>query len=255
MSLHCDQLSQSWTDFRVRSDWEARTALIRHYSYLVKVTVSRLCAGRRSSIPMEDFLQVGVLALIRAVDRFEPSHEVKFETYAVVLIRVSVLELMRNEDWVPRSTREKLRTLNRAQVALEAELLRAPTDAEISERTGFSEAELGSLRALYAQSLVVRLDDFIPGDGGSTFGELVEDDSQNPRRQIEGRVIRTALAECLEKLEHREREVLRLHYFDCLTFSEIGKVIGVSESRSHQIHTRAIARLRESFLAQISVPA
>jgi RNA polymerase sigma factor for flagellar operon FliA len=140
-------------------------------------------------------------------------------------------------------------------VALEGELLRAPTDVEISERTGFSEAELGSLRALYAQSLVVRLDDFVPGDGGATFGELVEDDSQNPRRQIEGRVIRTALAECLEKLEHREREVLRLHYFDCLTFSEIGKVIGVSESRSHQIHTRALARLRESFLTQISVPA
>jgi len=256
--LSTDQLKRAWVDFKVYKKPEARVELINHYSYLVKITSGRLVTSLPGGLDREDLIGAGVIGLIKSVDQFDPTRDVKFETYAIALIRGAILEMLRDEDWVPRSIREKLKALDRATTALETTLGRPATEAEIAEHMGLTAIEVGELLVRMGRTNVYSLDDILTtsdGDDHIHFVELIVDEAANTGGEIEGREIRRLLAMGVDKLPDRERLVVALYYFEGLTFKEIGKVLGVSESRVYQLHTQAMNRLRHFMSQEGGVPA
>lgn len=252
MPLSPEQLKKYWVDFKVYKSPDARVELINHYSYLVKITSGRLVTSLPGGLDREDLIGAGVIGLIKAVDQFDPTRDVKFETYAIALIRGAILEMLRDEDWVPRSIREKLKALDRAIMALETRLGRPASEQEVAEAMGVTVGEVGELMSRMGRTNVYSLDDFLTtsdGDDHIHFVELIVDENANTTGEIEGREIRRIMAAGVDKLPERERLVVALYYFEGLTFKEIGKVLGVSESRVYQLHTQAMTRLR-AFMKQ-----
>ena len=257
MPLSPEQLQRSWVDFKVYKQPEARSDLINHYSYLVKITAGRLVTSLPGGLDREDLIGSGVVGLIKSVDQFDPTRDVKFETYAIALIRGAILEMLRDEDWVPRSIREKLKALDRTTMSLETRFGRPPTDHEIAETMGISTGEVSELQVRMGRTNVYSLDDILTtgdADDHIHFVELIVDEDSNPAGEIEGREIRRILTAGVDRLPERERLVVALYYFEGLTFKEIGKVLGVSESRVYQLHTQAMNRLRNFMHEEGGVP-
>ncbi len=252
MPLSPETLRRSWTEFKVYKSPDARVELINHYSYLVKITAGRLVTSLPGGLDREDLIGAGVIGLIKSVDQFDPTRDVKFETYAIALIRGAILEMLRDEDWVPRSIREKLKALDRTLMALETKLGRPATEHEVAETMGVSAQEVSELMVRMGRTNVYSLDDILGGSDGDDhihFIELIEDESANTSGEVEGKELRRLLGQGVDRLPERERLVVALYYFEGLTFKEIGKVLGVSESRVYQLHTQAMTRMR-AFMRQ-----
>lgn len=248
MALSVDQLKRAWIDFKVYKDPSARVGLIDHYSYLVKITAGRLVANIPNGLEKEDLVGAGVVGLVKSVDQYDPTREVKFETYAIALIRGAILEMLREEDWVPRSVRDKLKALERAQNSLETEHGRPPTVREVADHLKLGEGDVRELMTRLARTSIYSLDDIlVSSDGGERayFIEMIEDQRDNPEEETAGRHLRRLLSSGVDGLPERERLVVSLYYYEGLTFKEIGKVIGVSESRIYQLHANAMQKLKD----------
>lgn len=253
MSLSPEQLSKTWTAFKADKDPEARLEIINHYSYLVKITAGRLVTSLPGGLDRDDLVSAGVIGLIKSVDQFDHTREVKFETYAIALIRGAILEMLRDEDWVPRSIRERLKALDRTTLQLETRLGRPASDVEIAEEMGISVQEVNELMVRMGRTNVYSLDDILgttDNDDHIHFVELIVDHGANTSHEVETREIRGVLASGVDRLPDRERLVVALYYFEGLTFKEIGRVLGVSESRVYQLHTQAMNRLRHHMKAE-----
>lgn len=249
MALTPDQLQRTWIEYKVYKTPQARVELINHYSYLVKITAGRLVTSIPGGLDRDDLVSAGVIGLIKSVDQYDPTRDVKFETYAIALIRGAILEMLRDEDWVPRSIRDKLKALDRAQTKLETEFGRPASTRELSDYLQSSEQEVGELLVRMGRTNVYSLDDIVGGGGGEGddhihFVEMIVDEEANPGSEVEGKELRRILAAGVDRLPERERLVVALYYFEGLTFKEIGKVLTVSESRVYQLHTQAMGRLR-----------
>ena len=256
MPLTPEQLSRAWREFKVEGHPTARVELINHYSYLVKITAGRLVTSLPGGLDREDLVGAGVIGLIKSVDQFDPSRDVKFETYAIALVRGAILEMLRDEDWVPRSIREKLKQLDRANSALETKLGSPPDDGQLAEFMGITVGEVNELQVRAGRTTVYSLDDILgssEGDDTMSYIDLIEDENSNPSGEVEGKEIRRILSAGVDKLPDRERLVVALYYFEGLTFKEIGRVLGVSESRVYQLHTQAMNRLRNFMRAEGAV--
>ncbi len=256
MLLSPENLKNAWADFSVYRKPLARADLIQHYAYLVKVTMGRLAASLPGGLEREDLISAGAVGLIKAVDQYDITRAVKFETYAIALIRGSVLEMLREEDWVPRSIREKLRALDRTVALLEVELGRPPSPHQIAERMGISEQQVSELMVRTTRTSVHSLEDVIgSGDDGIKLVDLVVDEGNNTDKEIQGRELRRILVDGTDRLPDREKLVVALYYHRGLTFREIGQVLGVSEPRAHHLHSQAMTRLRSHMIHQgISQP-
>ena len=258
MPLSPEQLNRAWVDFKVYKNPEGRAELINHYSYLVKITAGRLVTSLPGGLDREDLIGAGVIGLIKSVDQFDPTRDVKFETYAIALIRGAILEMLRDEDWVPRSIREKLKALDRTTMALERKLGKPASEHEVAEAMGLTIGEVSELMVRMGRTNIYSLDDILgtsDSDDHIHFVELIVDENASPSGEVEGKEIRRILAAGVDKLPERERLVVALYYFEGLTFKEIGKVLGVSESRVYQLHSQAMTRLRTFMRQEGGVPA
>lgn len=235
-----------WQSFGERRDQELRDRLVLHYAPLVKYVAGRVGTGLPSHVEISDLIQSGIFGLVDAIEKFEPERGLKFETYAMQRIRGAILDDLRAQDWVPRSVRSRARDVERALERLEAKLQRTATDAELASELELSSDELRELFAQLQMTSVVALDDLIgAGPMQASLAETLPDDrAEDPVAALVDRDSRRQLAEAVERLSERDRVVVTLYYFENLTLAEIGKVLGVTESRVCQLHTRAVLRLR-----------
>ncbi|WP_309685501.1 FliA/WhiG family RNA polymerase sigma factor [Armatimonas sp.] len=236
-----------WRRFKGSGDSRARDAIINNYGYLVKITAGRVVSNLPPNLEREDLYTAGSMGLIKAVDQFDPGRQVKFETYAIALIRGAILESLREEDWVPRSIRERAKALERAFNELEISLGRPPKEDDIAQHMGVSSEELSKMMADTGRGSVLSLDDLIMGSDGSErlhLSDVVPDDGATPVADVELRERIRHLGGGIDRLPERERLVIALYYYEGLTFKEIGKVLSVSESRVYQLHTQAVLRMR-----------
>ncbi len=196
-----------------------------------------------------------MFGLIDAIEKFDPARGYKFETYAIARIKGAILDELRSIDWVPRSVRSKARTLERAMGKLEAEHHRAPTDSEVADEMGVSQQQLQTTLSQISFVGVAALDEMLSGGerGESvTLGDTVADSGAGPMGVYEVEEMRQILAESINRMPEREKIVLTLYYYEGLTLAEIGRVLGVTESRVCQIHTKAVLRLRGKILSSFS---
>ena len=200
------------------------------------------------SVDQADLVSYGIFGLIDAIDKFEPARGFKFETYAISRVKGAIIDELRSFDWVPRSVRAKARAIEGAYSKLENELRRTPEDAELARELGMTDDEL--TRALSQISFVglVALDEILAAggerQGSAMLGEPGADAAPDPVAAFEADEMKLLLADAVNRVPERERRVLALYYYEGLTLSEIGDVLGVTESRVCQIHTKAILQLR-----------
>jgi RNA polymerase sigma factor FliA len=243
-----DELGGHWHEFKSTGEVEAREKLILHYAPLVKYVASRVATGLPASVEQADLVSYGMFGLIDALQKFEPGRGNKFETYAIPRIKGAIIDELRAMDWVPRSIRFKAREIEKANADLEAMLKRQPTDKELAERLGISLRELHEVVSQISFVSVLALDEMV--SVGSDRGEQVSlidtlaDRGIDPTSGVESQETRGLLAAAINELSEREKIVVTLYYFEGLTLAEIGEILGVTESRVCQIHTKAVGGLR-----------
>jgi RNA polymerase sigma factor FliA len=248
-----DELQALWLEYRRGGDRKLRDRLILTYAPLVKYVAGRIGSGLPSHVDDEDLVSYGLLGLVGAIERYDPERDVKFETYAVARIRGQIIDELRAMDWVPRSVRARARDIERAIVDLEARLGRAPTDEEIAEKLGLSEDELEESLAEIARSSIAALDELWTvsgtGDQVSLIDTIEDENAPDPQSNLSLTEQKEALAGAIAGLPEREKLVVTLYYYEELTLREIGEVLGVTESRVSQLHTKAVLRLKAHLTA------
>jgi RNA polymerase sigma factor FliA len=243
-----DELVMLWESFKRDADADAREKLILHYAPLVKYVASRVATGLPASVDQHDLVSYGMFGLIDALEKFEPGRGNKFETYAIPRIKGAIIDELRAMDWVPRSIRFKARELEKAQADLEAKLKRRPSEDELAERLGMSRRELHAMVSQISFVSVLALDEIVSAgsDRGDqvTLMDTIADKGLDPTWGLESQEMRGLLAAAINSLSEREKIVVTLYYFEGLTLAEIGEILGVTESRVCQIHTKAVGGLR-----------
>jgi RNA polymerase sigma factor FliA len=244
-----EDMQTLWVEFRKSRDKKLRDRLILNYAPLVKYVAGRLGSGLPAHVDEGDLVSYGLLGLIGAIERFNPDLGIKFETYAIARIKGSIIDELRSMDWVPRSVRARARDIERAIAALEAKHARAPTDEEIAAKLGITEEEFQDSLLEISRSSIAALDELwsSPGSGGDTVAliDTIEDPlAAEPQQAMAHTELREALGEAISRLPEREKLVVTLYYYEELTLREIGEVLGVTESRVSQLHTKAILRLK-----------
>jgi len=238
-----------WEQFKDTGEPALRERLILHYSPLVKYVAGRVGVGLPPNIEQADLVSYGIFGLIDAIERFDLERAIKFETYAISRIRGAIIDELRAIDWIPRSVRYKAREIERAYARLEGDLHRTPTEAEVAEEMGIS---LGDLHQIFSQVSfvnVVALDELLnvggeKGDKLSLVDTLEDTKAEDPVAAFESEETKYLLAKAINQLPEREKIVVTLYYYEGLTLAEIGQVLGVTESRICQMHTKAVLQLR-----------
>ncbi|HLX87770.1 MAG TPA: RNA polymerase sigma factor WhiG [Acidimicrobiales bacterium] len=248
MTTDDDSTTRLWAEYKDNGDRQIRDQLIVLYSPLVKYVAARVAVGLPQHVDGSDLVSYGIIGLIDAIDRYDPVRKVKFETYAIPRIKGAIIDELRAIDWVPRSVRSKARAVEQAYAALEASLLRTPTDAEVAAELGISEKELQEILRQISFVGVAALDEVfsVGGERGdrTTLGDTIPDAAEGPGALFEDKESKEILAQAIRQLGERERTVLSLYYYEGLTLAEIGEILGVTESRVCQIHTKAVLQLR-----------
>ena len=238
-----------WAEYKATGGRHLRDQLIVRYSPLVKYVAGRVSVGLPHSIEQADLVSYGMFGLIDAIEKFDTERSIKFETYAITRIKGAIIDELRAIDWVPRSVRAKARSVEAAYANLEGTLLRTPTDAEVAAELHISEADLQSIFAQISFVGIVALDEVLSGGSGdrgesTTLGDTLADRGDGPMAAFEVEEMKQILAGAINRLGDREKIVLTLYYYENLTLAQIGQVLGVTESRVCQIHTKAVMQLR-----------
>ncbi len=244
-----ERLAQLWRDYKQDGDPDLRDQLIIHYSPLVKYVAGRVGVGLPSNIDQSDLVSYGIFGLVDAISKFDLERAIKFETYAISRIRGAIIDELRSIDWIPRSVRSKARDVERAYSTLEAKFQRTPTEREVAAELDVS---IDNLRRIFSQVSfvnVVALDELLHSGGErgdkTTLGDSLADSRvDDPVSMFENEETRYILADSVAALPEREKIVVTLYYYEGLTLKDIGQVLGVTESRACQLHTKAVLQLR-----------
>jgi RNA polymerase sigma factor FliA len=248
-------LRELWEGFKATADQQLRERLILHYSPLVKYVAGRVGVGLPPNIEQADLVSYGIFGLIDAIEKFDLERAIKFETYAISRIRGAIIDELRAIDWIPRSVRYKAREVEKAYAALEGQLHRTPTESEVAAQMGI---KLEDLHAIFSQVSfvnVVALDELLnvggeKGDKLSLVDTLEDTRAEDPVSAFESEETKYLLAKAINTLPEREKIVVTLYYYEGLTLAEIGQVLGVTESRICQMHTKAVLQLRGKLAEQ-----
>jgi RNA polymerase sigma factor for flagellar operon FliA len=247
------EVQELWVRYKDSASRQVRDQLIVHYSPLVKYVAGRVAVGLPQNVEQSDLVSYGIFGLIDAIEKFDPERGYKFETYAIARIKGAILDELRSIDWVPRSVRAKARALEKAYAKLESELHRTPTDEELAVELGYTDDQLQTVLGQISFVGLVALDEMLSvgGDRGEslTLGDTIADGAEGPVGLYEVEEMRQILAQAINRMPEREKVVLTLYYYEGLTLAEIGQVLGVTESRVCQIHTKAILQMRSRLTA------
>lgn len=244
---HDPMVEMHWSRFHRNTNQASRDYLIVHYSPLVKFIAGRVGAGLPKSVDPADLVSYGVFGLMDAVDRFEAERGLKFETFAAPRIKGAIYDGLRRIDWVPRTVRSRSRQIEQSMNKLMQRHGRAATDAEIAEDLQIDEAELAKWLAAVAAAAIGPLDRAI--EAGFEPASVESDGMQEPASALEASEMSESLRAHISELPERDRVVLSLYYDEALTLSEIGEVLGVTESRVSQIRAKGVLRLRSTLSA------
>ncbi|RCX15540.1 RNA polymerase sigma-28 (SigD/FliA/WhiG) subunit [Anaerobacterium chartisolvens] len=233
-----------WKQYSESKEPAIREKLILEYAHLIKFIAGRLNIYFGSNVEYDDLVGFGVFGLIDAIDKFDLNKGVKFETYASLRIRGSIIDSIREIDWVPRSLRQKGKELEKVYWEIENQLGRSATDNEVAKKLGISVDEFYKLLNDVNVSSMVSLEEFLEQNYeiGVDLSNSSRDD--RPESYVEISEIKNILADSIEKLPEKERTVVSLYYYEELTLKEISAIMKVSESRISQLHTKAIMRLK-----------
>ncbi len=245
------ELRELWRRYKAAGDERARERLVVAYSPLVKYVAGRTAAGLPPHVEEADLISYGLVGLISAIERFDLAREIKFETYAIMRIKGAIIDELRALDWVPRSVRARAREVERANSKLEHSLQRAPTDKEMAAELKISVEELNESLLQISHSSMVALDELwstsdSSGDQVSLMDTIEDASAPDPARALDVGDLKDRIADSIAKLPEREKLVIALYYYENLTLREIGEVLGVTESRVSQLHTKAVLRLRSN---------
>jgi RNA polymerase sigma factor for flagellar operon FliA len=246
-------LRELWRSFKDTGDAATRERLILHYSPLVKYVAGRVGVGLPPNIEQSDLVSYGIFGLIDAIEKFDIERAIKFETYAISRIRGAIIDELRAIDWIPRSVRYKAREVERAYASLEGELHRSPTEVEVAARLGISLDDLHAIFSQVSYVNVVALDELLTvggekGDKLSLVDTLEDTKAEDPVLAFETEETKFLLSRAINQLPEREKIVVTLYYYEGLTLAEIGRVLGVTESRICQMHTKAVLQLRAKMI-------
>jgi RNA polymerase sigma factor for flagellar operon FliA len=226
-------ISDVWTEFKATGSPELRNRLVVQYAPLVKYVAGRLRSGLPQNVDTNDLVSEGVFGLIDAIEKFDLARGLEFQTYAVPRIKGAMIDALRSQDWVPRSVREKLRAIERAHAVLVERLGRTPTEEEIAAEMGITPKALNGLYAKVSYTSIAAVEDLVVVDEAPAPGAALEDDA-----------VKEALLRHVRDLRERDQIIVALYYYEGFTLAEIGQVLGVTESRVSQLHTRAMLALR-----------
>jgi RNA polymerase sigma factor FliA len=226
------------------------------YSPLVKYVAGRMSSGLPAHVDEADLISYGLGGLIFAIERFDLSREIKFETYAITRIRGAIIDELRSLDWVPRSVRARAREIERVNMKLEARLQRAPTDEEMAGELKVNVEEFHEALLQISNSTIVALDELwnvsdSSGDQVSLLDTIPDHGAPDPQSVVDQGELRDRIADAIAALPEREKLVIALYYYENLTLREIGEVLGVTESRVSQLHTKAVLRLRSKLGSEL----
>ena len=226
------------------------------YSPLVKYVAGRMASGLPAHVDEADLISYGLVGLISAIARFEPEREIRFETYAITRIKGAIIDELRSLDWVPRSVRARARDIERANSKLEHRLQRAPNDEEMAAELDMTVDEFQESLLQISNSTVAALDELwtvgdSSGDQVSLLDTLQDPRALDPAAVVDATELKDRVADAIARLPEREKLVVALYYYENLTLREIGEVLGVTESRISQLHTKAVLRLRSRLTAEV----
>lgn len=224
-----------------------KNKLIEEYAPLIKFIAQKIAVRLPSNIEIDDLISSGVIGLMDAIDKYDPTRDNKFKTYAEFRIRGAILDELRAQDWVPRSIRDKSKLLDRTTAQLESEMGRIPTDEEISQALNMNMTEFYDLINQVRPVSLLPIHDtqnFNDVDKKSLMDILEGSKLNNPHTQFNLKVVKDIITQAIEELPERQRLVLSLYYYEDLNLKEIGKVLRVTESRVSQLHAQAVSRLR-----------
>ncbi|MBV8374280.1 MAG: FliA/WhiG family RNA polymerase sigma factor [Candidatus Eremiobacteraeota bacterium] len=229
----------------------SREEIIHKYLHLVKYVAGRISVNLPPNVEINDLINDGILGLIDAIEKYDDTRGVKFETYAITRINGSILDALRSLDWVPRAVRQRARELERAYQELELQLGRAPSEEEIAAHLGISVRELNQLVQRVRGTAVLSLEEFLPNEKGYEIPlvDTLKDEESDVTSEVEQHEVRAELVAAVDSLSTQERTVIRLYYFEGQTLKEIKGALGVSESRVSQIHAQAVIHLRQKLRA------
>ncbi len=241
-------VSALWARYKDKNESDARDQLILNYSPLVKYVAGRLASSLPQTVDTADLISYGIFGLIDAIEKFDLERAIKFETYAIARIKGAIIDELRAMDWVPRSVRSRAREIEQAYISLENELRCVPSDQEVADRMGITIKEFHGILTKLSYTSVVSFEELWVGgerdDSQSAIGSIRDETADDPVVMFESAEIKDILAEAIDRLPEREKTVIALYYYEGLTLKEIGLVLGVTESRVSQLHTKAVLRLR-----------
>ncbi len=236
--------SKLWVSYQKSPSLEMREKLIIEYAPLVRIVAGRLNLYLGSHMEFEDLTSYGIFGLIDAIDKFDLEKEVKFETYASLRIRGSILDQIRKMDWIPRTIRQKQKQIDEAIKQIEINEGRAALDEEIAAKLGISEDIYSQWQTQLSITNVISLNEFVEQGSEPVMDARHNSHFDQPDKAVEKNELKSALYKSLELLTEKEKKVILLYYYEEMTLKEISEILEVSESRISQLHTKAIQKMK-----------